>query len=154
MSECEQTSRVGAYYDGEMAAGERAAMERHLAGCARCAGELARVRGLSALLGGVGLGEEVSAGAMKRFHATAVDAAGGSVRRLVGAVMAAAAAILIGCGAGLWAMDRPGRTSEAAPLWELSMMQKSGDVPGAAADDQTAAWIVEDLDREGGHESK
>ncbi|MCY2931842.1 MAG: zf-HC2 domain-containing protein [Planctomycetota bacterium] len=153
MSECEQTSRVGAYYDGELPAAERAAMERHVAGCAACAGELARLRALSALLGQAAVGEEVSARAMKRFHATAAQAAAGPMWRLVRAVTATAAAVLVGCGAALWVLAQARGGSEAMPVWEVSMVQRSAEGAGSV-EEQTAAWVVEDLSQENAHEPK
>ncbi len=151
MSECEHTERIGAVHDGELAASERAAMERHVAGCPACADELTRVRRLAAMLRGPG--EEVSGRAMKRFHATAGDAASGPMWRLVRAVTATAAAILIGCAAALWMLGQP-RGGEPMPVWEISMTQRPGDALGGSAEEQTAAWVVEDLGQESGHESK
>lgn len=46
----EQRERLSAYLDGELGAEERAALERHLPGCARCQAELADLRGVRALL--------------------------------------------------------------------------------------------------------
>jgi|SRR5690242_147516 len=46
----EQRERLSVYLDGELGAEERAALERHLPGCARCQAELADLRGVRALL--------------------------------------------------------------------------------------------------------
>jgi hypothetical protein len=46
----EQRERLSAYLDGELGTEERAALERHLPGCARCQAELADLRGVRALL--------------------------------------------------------------------------------------------------------
>lgn len=46
----EQRERLSAYLDGELGAEDRAALERHLPGCARCQAELADLRGVRALL--------------------------------------------------------------------------------------------------------
>lgn len=46
----EQRERLSAYLDDELGADERAALERHLPGCARCQAELADLRGVRALL--------------------------------------------------------------------------------------------------------
>ena len=46
----EQCERLSAYLDSELGAAERAALERHLPGCARCQAELADLRGVRALL--------------------------------------------------------------------------------------------------------
>jgi anti-sigma factor RsiW len=46
----EQREWLSAYLDGELGAEERAALERHLPGCARCQAELADLRGVRALL--------------------------------------------------------------------------------------------------------
>ena len=46
----EQRERLSAYLDDELGAEERAALERHLPGCARCQAELADLRGVRALL--------------------------------------------------------------------------------------------------------
>lgn len=160
MSGCENTERMGAYHDGELGSADRAAMERHVGGCTECAAELARVRTLSEMLSGAAQadGEEVSARAMQRFHATADRAGGGPTWRLVRVVLATAAAILIGCGAGLWALGQSRDADEAPPVWELSMMQRPGDAQGAGGEDQTAAWVAQDLAQElaqeNGHESK
>src|SRR5690242_10748436 len=47
----EQRERLSAYLDDELGAEERAALERHLPGCARCQAELADLRDVRALLG-------------------------------------------------------------------------------------------------------
>ena len=159
MNDCEQTERVGAYHDGEMGPAERAAMERHVGACRACAAELARVRALSALLGqaapgGQGAEAEVSARGMRRFHAAAARAAGGPTWGLLRAMTGVAAAILLGCAAGLWAMSRAGGAGEAPAEWEISMMQRPGDAQAGGEDDQPAAWVAEELSRENAHEPK
>jgi hypothetical protein len=45
-----QRERLSAYVDGELPAAERAALEAHLAGCARCAAELSELRQVAGLL--------------------------------------------------------------------------------------------------------
>ena len=57
--------QVQAYHDGELSVADRAAVEAHLAGCADCTAELARLRALSGMLRG---GAPVmSAEAMRRL---------------------------------------------------------------------------------------
>jgi anti-sigma factor RsiW len=47
MSECPFQVRIEAYHDGELAADERPAVERHVATCPACAANLAWLRGVS-----------------------------------------------------------------------------------------------------------
>lgn len=46
-------SRIQAYHDGELAAGEAEKLEEHLKSCPACSGELERLRSLSALVRGL-----------------------------------------------------------------------------------------------------
>jgi anti-sigma factor RsiW len=50
MSACIEPERLGRYHDDELPDDARRAVERHLAGCPACAGELAQLRALSGRL--------------------------------------------------------------------------------------------------------
>lgn len=50
MTEHPRSERLSAYLDGDLAAGERALLERHLAGCAQCRDELAGLERVRAWL--------------------------------------------------------------------------------------------------------
>ena len=70
MCDLETSGRLSAYHDGELPAGERAAVERHLAECAACREALEQMRRLSAALAGFEA-PALGAGAMERMRGAA-----------------------------------------------------------------------------------
>jgi anti-sigma factor RsiW len=94
---CPNCEQVHAYYDGELAAEQRAAFELHLQACPECQASLNELRQLSSLFAQIPL-SEVPQRAMGRmygsFHAARARQDRG-VRRLAGWMTAAAAAVLV-----------------------------------------------------------
>ena len=150
MNECEHACRLSAYHDGELDPATRAALERHLAKCSDCTAELARIRGLSGLLGGLAKGDP-SPRALRRFHAAAEQAASGVIWRTASALTAAAAAILVVCGLWLWRGASAGESAGPMPVWEAVMLQRPAEPSISSPDEQLAMWMVQDLSRENGH---
>jgi anti-sigma factor RsiW len=153
VSECEHSGRLGAYHDGELDAATRSMLEQHLSECVDCAAELARIRHLSRLLGGIAR-LELSAEALQRLHEAADAASSGPIRRLAAVLTAAAAAILVVCGARLWSLSTRAASGDPMPTWEVSMMQRPAESSGGNWEDQIAAWVVQDLSRENGYGQK
>ena len=63
---CNEIQNLDAYADGDLPADERARVEQHLAICAACARELARLRKLSAIIGAYR--PVLSSDALERIH--------------------------------------------------------------------------------------
>lgn len=115
MPECPSNSILQAYHDGQTSAERTREAERHVATCAACAAELARLRDLSALFHGA-RPEPIRPGELARLHEALDEAADGQDRRvlrLAVGLSAVAASILIISTA--WLYDGPpgssGRTN-------------------------------------------
>jgi anti-sigma factor RsiW len=150
--ECEQIGRAGAYHDGELVGAARADFERHLAGCADCAAELARARGLARMLGGMG-SPALPAGSLARMHRGIDRLAQAGVVHMAEVMAAVAAAVLIVCMAGLARPAPAQRAVGALPDWEAEVVvQQTVDTPAGGPEELWARWMVQDLSRKGGHE--
>lgn len=142
---CEQVrSRLGAYADGELGGEIREGLEAHLAACRVCAGEMASLRALGTLLGGLPA-PPVPAG----LESSILDAAArhplGTRRtpRLWSSVLRVAAAILValaGAYLGARSSGLPAAAVEMArapggdsveSLYEQSFALLPADSPGA-----------------------
>ena len=146
MNGCERTRKVHAYHDGELPPEKARSLEAHLAECKACDRELEALRGLSRRLVEADLpGAPPEALARLREIPVATN-----VVSLAKGLSAAAAAILILCGAWLgWSAHA--ETTPRAAAWEIAAVSPSAPV----ADDEarrTARWIVADLSLENGHE--
>ena len=145
MKECEYTSRLGSYYDGELSGESAAEMERHLQDCRVCAAELDRLRGLSHLLASAAR-PQPSPELMVRLHRRVDIGSYVSVRRTAEILAAAAAVVLIVCSA--WLTTVPGVPESAGPipLWETAAAGQQGvELAAASAEQQLAMWTIYDL---------
>jgi len=145
MNDCEQASRLGAYHDGEMSADCRTDFERHLAQCPICAAELERIRGLARLLGFLPL-PQISQSALARMHRKVDALPSTSIRRMAGALAAAAAMVLVVCTIGLARWSPAEGAPIAMPLWEAqAVAQQAAEPASGGSEELLASWMVQDL---------
>ncbi len=153
MSECEHSSRLSAYHDGELPAAGRAELERHLGECPRCAAELEAIRKLSRLLG-TALPEEMPAALPARLH-RAIDRLPSpkSIIRLAEALAAVAAGILLTCILALSWQSPTSASPDIPPAWEIEAAVGPADEASADSSEQSlVSWIVLDLSRKDEHD--
>jgi anti-sigma factor RsiW len=94
---CEHAAQIHAYYDNDLTPAQRAGVESHLAVCAECRALLQDLRDLTQMLAAVPL-PEMPPQAVNRMYGSwwaAQQVRDRGVRRLAGALTAAAAAILV-----------------------------------------------------------
>ncbi len=161
MEACAMTSRIGAFHDGELDSAMRREVEQHLAVCADCRAELESLRRMSGLFGSASA-MEMTAEEMGRVHRLAEalveeSQSDRSLLRFVGGLLAAAASILVVCGAW-WSEISPTvpavgpvRVAVDSPAWERVAMTLRVDpepVRGegtALADARLADWMLDGL---------
>lgn len=151
---CTQTVESGAYVLGALPPAERAAYQRHLAGCPACRDEVAELAGLPGLLGRLDAGTAVSIGRTAGAPVALLDTVLTNVRserRRAGqrhrwqrrGVVLAAACLALAVGFGVATMDHP---AKARPV--VAALHPVGeDVPvdalvGYAASDDGGTDIV------------
>jgi anti-sigma factor RsiW len=144
---CNQTENIARYFDDELDASQRAAVEDHLQTCVPCQELLAEMRGLSQLIQKAPL-PPLSQAAMGHYYGAWNKASRTSVLRMSSWLSGVAAAALV---AGLlWPVrPAPPAASPKPVVWEAvalmpSMTPESG---GERADDlvQMAQWMADDL---------
>lgn len=148
--ECAQSSRIGAYRDGELSSDARAAFAAHLTGCPVCATELARLERLSNWMAAAHLGASPKrAGAgmdwQSRLHQRRLE-------RLAGVLTAAAAAVVLGCAVWLSAYKADASTASSTTnnsttlrSWERAAVTGQLDAqPAAEAEDPMLQLVFQD----------
>ncbi|WP_410810293.1 anti-sigma factor family protein [Micromonospora sp. 067-2] len=133
MTRCEFAHDDGAYVLGALAPAERAAYERHLAGCASCRDAVAEIAVLPGLLGRLdpsGLEQFLPPPTPPRAPAL-IEEAGKRRRRersatrqryVVTTLAAAALALVVGVGAAAVLRDTPGGSGPGTPGPQVSMV--------------------------------
>ena len=171
MSDCAFQPRLEAYHDGRLAPDARAAVERHVTGCAACAAHLAWLREVSASLAHA-RPNPITADERRRLHAAlneAIDAGETepyplSLSRTAAALAAVAASILLV--SWVWLDELPAATPRGTvqavaaaevPAWERVAINLRIDpmpsYPGGEtylADARLADWMLEGLAGTGG----
>jgi anti-sigma factor RsiW len=149
MAHCEYADRLTRYHDGELSAERRRELDAHLAGCARCAAELRKLRGLSGLLSEAHA-PAAPKGMTERLHRAVAAAGGTGVIRLCRAASLAAAALLVAC--AVVTLRGPGEPAQAAPAaaWEVAAVTLDPDLAGRGTGEAAALWLMQDLARENG----
>jgi anti-sigma factor RsiW len=150
MTECRQSQRLSAYYDGELSAASRAGMEEHVRGCPQCAAELARMRSMSQLIRAAGRAE-MPAEALRRLHLSADLQPKITLVHTAEVLAAVAAAILLFSGVWLWRIAAARDAAAQIPVWE-TVAVAGQDPSGVAAAEPLAQWIVQDLSRNNGND--
>jgi anti-sigma factor RsiW len=171
MSECEFTSLLQAYHDGQLSAGRRREAEEHVSSCAACAAELERLRDLSRTLA-TARPEPIRPDELGRLHDvittyTVEERDDRRILRLGVGLSAVAASILIISTA--WLYDGPaGNASPAGPRtsthqqmvttgesWENVAVGRpevsAGARPTGTAMDSTTDWMIGGMKGAGEH---
>jgi anti-sigma factor RsiW len=148
---CDQTQYLEAYLDGELPDADRQRVEQHLAICAACTRELARLRRLSAAF--AGYRPTLSADALDRLHDAVANTWDLGVIRLARRISAVAAAVVLA--GSLYLTFFQAEQATAVPVWEqtaitgVSTPQQQdaqlASAPGNVEQAQLAEWIVSDL---------
>ena len=142
---CQRESQVQAYHDGELPAEQRESVEQHLRECADCAGLLAELRQLSAMVTSAPR-VEMSADAVRRLEQAWWRQRDRGVLRLAEWLTAAAAAVIIGT---LIYSPQPNQrsSSESAMAWQAEALTPPAQVRDEASSDVVAVaeWIANDL---------
>jgi len=156
MLECEWTSLVHAYYDGELPAPQRAAVEAHLHQCVACAEELRSLERLSVRIRSASLPmppRDLVRGIVARVG-RAQEA--GAIR-LAWWLTAAAAMVVVVCqiylvtgtrSQGVGTKDLVIADSGSGTAWDLTRVMLAADAAqGADLSDehQVAQWVIDEL---------
>jgi anti-sigma factor RsiW len=99
---CNRSHELQSYLDDELNPSQRADFESHLATCADCAADLARLRNLSNLIRSYE--PQLPFGMMSRVYEAIEDASGRMIIRLVTRLTAVAAALLLA--SSLWLVSQ------------------------------------------------
>ncbi len=145
MVSCDRSRYLSAYHDGELDGETRESLRLHLAGCASCAAEFARMQKLSQLLMQAAP-EPMSNAALARLHRHVAGTQEVAVMHLAEFLTMAAAMVLLFCGGMLWRASG----SQPSPLptvWEAAAVMPGADA-SASTEVQLASWIVKDLSPE------
>jgi anti-sigma factor RsiW len=149
---------VSAYFDDELSPLDRAGVEEHLRECPRCAADLQFLRDASEMLKAQPF-DDLDSDQRRRLHrAIDEDSARHTVWKIGMTICAAAASILIICGAWLWELPAPShlpRTPMAqAPQWErMAMTLRAEPITPISEDDhmihladaRLADWMLYEL---------
>jgi anti-sigma factor RsiW len=147
---CDQTQYLEAYLDGELPDAERRRVEQHIAICAACTRELARLRRLSAAF--AGYRPTLSSEALDRIHDAVANTWDLGVIRFARRISAVAAAVVLA--GSLYLTFFQAEQATAVPVWEqtaitgVAQQQQDAQLasaPGNVEQAQLAEWIVSDL---------
>lgn len=135
MASCENVREVNRYHDGELSADEARRLADHVRGCASCREELASLRALSRLLSAAAPAEPPEA-LCDRLCRNVQPHRDRVILRTARALTAAAAAVLVACGAALWlrAGDRPAPLRPPSSWESLAAATSPAERMGTEAD--------------------
>ena len=137
MAECGNIQRIGAYHDGELSSDVARELAEHLHRCAACQAELERLRALSKWLSDAAL--TVPDEALARLRRCVRPQRDRRLLRVVEALTATAAAILVVCSALLWQGRQNGVQSPRPNAdWERAAIAPTGATPAVASTDADA----------------
>jgi hypothetical protein len=142
---CDKAVQVQAYYDGELDAPARAALEAHLQSCAPCSDLLADLRGMSLMIAQAPMpGMPLSS--LSRYYGAWESNLQRGVMRITG-WLTAAAAILLTTGLLMWPNKTETRSPQTLVTWELPAMMPPADNQGESGAElvQVAQWMANDL---------
>lgn len=145
-SSCDQSQYLEAYLDDELPEPDRRRVQQHLAICAACSRELARLRRLSGAF--ANYRPMLSADALDRIHDAVANAWDIGVIRLSRRISAVAAAVVLA--GSLYLTFFQAEQATAVPVWEQAAVSRPADVQSAdptanGEQAQLAEWIVSDL---------
>lgn len=152
MSECEYTSLLGAYHDGEAPPEAAAEVEAHIRQCPECAAELGRLRALSRMLSSASR-PEMPPELPGRLHQEVDLLAGTGIRRLAEAMAGVAALIVVACAVALALLPSTTEPAQASARWEtIAVSQQQAEPSTTSTEEQIALWILQELPGNGTHE--
>lgn len=152
MSECEYTSLLGAYHDGEAPPETAAEMVAHIRRCPECFAELGRLRALSRVLATASW-PQIPPEALGRLHRKVDLVARAGIRRLAEALAGVAASIVVACSVALAVLPSTAGPAQASALWETVAVSPQQTEPSTiSTEEQIALWIVQELPGNGTHE--
>lgn len=166
---CDWNQKLSAFHDGELPPAERTHMEAHLLACAECSAELGRLQRTAKFLQAAvmpGMSGSALSRMRERLGAERMDLINGlRTARLAGWLTAAAAAVILSCGAALYSMQvEPARNttqvaSAKASIDDTNSVLLNAVVPGSelataseSSDPLTLAVSRDDLLRDDGRE--
>jgi anti-sigma factor RsiW len=159
---CTMTPRVGAYHDGELDETARTAVEDHLTACDTCRGELEALRRVSSLFAATPMAR-LDARELREVRTRAAELAEPLPLGFIGGLLAAAASIVIVCGAwwgeipqaggpGSHGGDTPIASRSLEPWeqmavgpWRAHLEFREDATAVAARDEQLADWMLSGL---------
>ena len=144
MADCEYQVKVHAYHDGELPPTDRQSVEVHLRACPACARELERLRRMSELFASARL-PELSPAALQRLHRSKIVVLQPALVRTSEFFAAAAAAILLVCGAWLWRASAPEEPAVMSSWEEVPVTYHADDSTGNDPGAHVAQIILADL---------
>lgn len=143
MDICSQAGEISAFHDGELSGERLAAAERHLAECAVCRADLARLRRLSRLLGDAPM-PTLSPAGRRRLYELAPAFTQRVYLRLAEWTTALAASVVIAC--SLWIIhgNSAQAGSEQASNWPLIALNppQEHDVTDMPEEPQFVDWVT------------
>jgi anti-sigma factor RsiW len=145
---CERNKDVHQYHDGRMSPAERAAFERHLAGCPDCARLLQDLQNLSHFVVSARM-PDISETTIAHYRKAWDLSRDRGVLRISSWLTAAAAALLLGS-LVFWPREQPASTLASAPAnaWEVNAMMPPPARRAVERPDELielAQWMADDL---------
>jgi anti-sigma factor RsiW len=147
MSDCQLTQQVAAYHDGELDAGRRGEMDRHLAQCPACAAELRQLRSMSRWFADAE-SPRLSQISVQRMHRRVEAAVDEPLVRTARILSALAAAVLIVGSIWLARVGGMGAARSAqvssTPPWAGIPASADAEMTTVAANTPAAQWYLAD----------
>ena len=148
---CPSVEQLGAYYDGELAVGQRAVVEAHLAECEGCRKVVSELSALSEIIARAPVAQMPSA-AMARVNQTWSRANDRGVLKIAGWLTTAAAAVLVGAMLNMSGGRSGGGKIETAavtqpPVWQTfaAMSPEQQNESSRSELVVLAQWMADDL---------
>ncbi len=146
MSNCPQSEKACAYYDGELPAEERAQFARHLGACIECSDKLENYQKLSSMMASVER-SDIPRDTFNRLHESLAGVVDSGLLR-VARTMAAAAVTLMVAGTVIAWSSRQQTRSEKVPIeiWDEGTLSPSLSDPEIdSPETDFAQWMMATL---------
>ncbi|MCK4376519.1 MAG: zf-HC2 domain-containing protein [Candidatus Brocadiae bacterium] len=150
MEACERQWQLVLYHDGELAAAGRQEFEEHLSGCPECARDLLELEAVSRLIRGADA-PPVPVGMVERLQRSVPTVPDLVILQICRPVAAAAAVLLVVCGALMAASGSRAAADRPAPAaWEVAAVALDVELEQAGPQETLALWTLQDLSRGNG----
>jgi anti-sigma factor RsiW len=146
---CDRANQIYAYYDGELPAEQRQAVEAHLRECTQCRELLAQLQALSSLFVSARL-EPMPGGAIERLEAAWDSAQDRAILRISSWLTAAAAAVLVGA-IMFVPKESSAVTTEAPGVWQEVAVNTPVEQRDSARAESVvlAQWMADEVSARG-----